>query len=62
MLLEAFGPDRLVWGSDWPHTNTTQDRVTTYPQMRQALNDWVPDPAVRAKILVDTPTQLFKFG
>ena len=62
LLLEAFGPERLLWGSDWPHTNTTLDRVTTYPQMLAALTAWVPDPATRAKILVDTPTKLFRFG
>lgn len=62
MLLDAFGPDRLVWGSDWPHTNTDLDRVTTYPQMQQALTEWVPDPAARHKILVDTPTRLFRFA
>jgi predicted TIM-barrel fold metal-dependent hydrolase len=29
ILLEAFGPDRLLWGSDWPHTNADLDRTTT---------------------------------
>jgi predicted TIM-barrel fold metal-dependent hydrolase len=62
MLLEAFGPRRLVWASDWPHTNTALDRVTTYPQMRQALNDWVPDEKARRQILVDTPARLFHFS
>lgn len=31
MLLDAFGPERLMWGSDWPHTDTDLNRVTTYP-------------------------------
>ena len=62
ILLDAFGPERLLWGSDWPHTNTTLDRVTTYPQMLQALAGWVPDPVTRNKILVDTPTRPFRFG
>ena len=62
MLLDAFGAERLLWGSDWPHTNTTLDRVTTYPQMLTALSAWVPDATTRAKILVDTPTKLFRFA
>ena len=62
MLLDAFGPDRIVWGSDWPHTNTDLDRETTYHGMLQALTEWVPDPVVRRKILVDTPTRLFRFS
>jgi predicted TIM-barrel fold metal-dependent hydrolase len=62
MVIEAFGPDRLVWGSDWPHTNTTLDRVTTYPQTLAWLAEWVPDPAMRDRILVDTPARLYGFG
>ncbi len=62
MLLDAFGPDRIVWGSDWPHTNTDLDRVVTYPRMLQALTEWVPDPSSRRRILVDTPTRLFRFN
>ena len=62
LLLDAFGPDRLVWGSDWPHTNTDLDRVATYPRMLQALSEWVPDAATRRRILVDTPARLFRFA
>ena len=29
MLLDAFGPERLMWGSDWPHTDTGLNRATT---------------------------------
>jgi predicted TIM-barrel fold metal-dependent hydrolase len=61
ILLEAYGPDRLLWGSDWPHTNTELDRTTTYPKMLQSLAEWVPDAATRRKILQDTPTKLFRF-
>ena len=42
-LLAAFGPDRLMWGSDWPHTDTDLDRVTTYPKTLQLLEELVPD-------------------
>jgi predicted TIM-barrel fold metal-dependent hydrolase len=60
-LLEAYGPDRLLWGSDWPHTNTELDRITTYPKMLQSLAEWVPDAATRRRILQDTPMRLFGF-
>ncbi|TDH64065.1 hypothetical protein E2C06_04400 [Dankookia rubra] len=62
MVIEAYGPDRLVWGSDWPHTNTSMDRVTTYPQTLAWLAEWVPDTAMRERILVDTPARLYGFG
>lgn len=59
MLLDAFGPERLMWGSDWPHTDTDLNRVTTYPITLRTFEDWVPTEAVRRTILVDTPTKLY---
>ena len=61
LLLAAFGPARLMWGSDWPHTDTDLNRVTTYPQTLQWLEDWVPDEAMRRTILIDTPAKLYGF-
>jgi len=58
-LLKAFGPDRLVWGSDWPHTQHRE--IANYTAAHAALADWVPDAAERHRILVDTPARLFKF-
>ncbi len=62
LLLSAFGPDRLMWGSDWPHTDTDLDRTTTYAKTLQALEEWVPDAAARQKVLVDTPAKLYGFA
>jgi predicted TIM-barrel fold metal-dependent hydrolase len=59
MLLDAFGPDRLMWSSDWPHTDTGLNRVTTYPQTLRWFEEWVPDKATRQTILVDTPAKLY---
>ncbi|MBT2322098.1 amidohydrolase family protein [Variovorax paradoxus] len=58
-LLQAFGAERLVWGSDWPHTQH-QD-IVDYASTHAALADWVPDAAARRRILVDTPARLFRF-
>ena len=58
-LLAAFGPGRLVWGSDWPHTQHCH--LADYAAARAALDVWVPDPATRRRILVDTPARLFQF-
>ncbi|SEF34243.1 amidohydrolase family protein [Variovorax sp. NFACC27] len=58
-LLKAFGPERLVWGSDWPHTQHRE--IADYTTAHAALADWVPDAAARRRILVDTPARLFKF-
>jgi predicted TIM-barrel fold metal-dependent hydrolase len=58
-LRRAFGPERLLWGSDWPFTGF--EKTIQYPAMRAALETWVPDPAERGIILADTPAQLFRF-
>lgn len=58
-LLQAFGPERLVWGSDWPHTQH-RDRAD-YRSAHAALAGWVPDPAARQRILAGTPAELFHF-
>ena len=36
-LLEEFGPDRLMWGSDWPIALITSDYVGTFQAMREAV-------------------------
>lgn len=59
-LLHTFGPDRLVWGSDWPHTGYEQ--LGTPDAARRALDHWVPAQDDRQTILVDTPRILFRFG
>jgi predicted TIM-barrel fold metal-dependent hydrolase len=58
-LLEAGGPQQLVWASDWPFVSH-EDEVT-YRDCVQGLVDWVPNEAARRIILVDTPAELFGF-
>lgn len=58
-LLQAC-PDRLVWGSNWPHP--VHDReVPDDTDLLNAFGGWVTDPALRARILVDNPQRLFGF-
>jgi predicted TIM-barrel fold metal-dependent hydrolase len=49
-------PDRLLWGSDWPHLPNGQ-RDTG--ELLNLLATWAPSPDDRHKILVDSPTHLF---
>jgi predicted TIM-barrel fold metal-dependent hydrolase len=55
-LLAAFGPERLVWGSDWPHTQHRD--LADFASSRTLLDDWVRDPGARRRILVETPAEL----
>ena len=58
-LLDAGGPQRLVWASDWPFLSH-EDHVT-YEDCVNDLNTWVPDTATRHVILAETPAKLFGF-
>ncbi len=57
--LVELAPDRLVWGSDWPHVDMQQ--MPNTGRLRNALAQWVPDEAVRNRILVDNPARLYDF-
>lgn len=58
-LLDACGPERLMWGSDWPHTE--HRHLASYPAATRWLDDWIDDPAQRRAVLADTPLRLFQF-
>lgn len=58
-LIEA-SPDRILWGSDFPHLSF-RDRVDTL-NLFNLLGEWAPDEAQRQKILVDNPQNLFVFS
>lgn len=59
LLRERFGPERLLWGSDWPHTGF--EGKVQYATLRAQLDNWVPDLAERSIVLADTPAKLFRF-
>jgi predicted TIM-barrel fold metal-dependent hydrolase len=52
-------PERVVWGSDWPHP-TEQDKPND-AVLLDLLADWAPDAATRQRILVDNPATLYAF-
>jgi len=52
-------PERMLWGSDWPHPLVTADPRPNDAAMLDRLALWAPDPAVRHRILVDNPSRLY---
>lgn len=71
--LVAANPDRIIWGTDWPHPNSDFGRGKPLTEIAppfpiddglllNQLAQWVPDAAVRRKILVDNPARLYGFG
>ena len=59
-LLGEIGAERLLWGSDWPHTCFEQPG--TAAAARRALDRWIPSASERRAVLVDTPCMLFGFA
>ena len=52
-------PDRVIWGTDWPHPN-----VKVMPNdgdLVDLIPLFAPEPELQQKILVDNPARLFEF-
>jgi predicted TIM-barrel fold metal-dependent hydrolase len=58
-LIEAK-PDRMVWGTDWPHPNKFEVQPDDADLLEQ-LELWAPGEEMRRRILVDNPTALYDF-
>jgi predicted TIM-barrel fold metal-dependent hydrolase len=52
-------PERLVWGSDWPHPSLPDDHKPDDALLFDLLLVWVPDEATRNRILVRNPETLY---
>ena len=68
--LIAANPNRILWGTNWPHPNSDSgrkpDELTPLFQVDDGLvlnllPVWAPDPGIRKKILVDNPAKLYAF-
>ncbi len=55
-----LAPERLVWGSDWPHV--TEKHKPDDAVLFDLLSDWAGSEAMRDKILVDKPAKLYGFA
>ncbi|WP_235035412.1 amidohydrolase [Roseomonas sp. 18066] len=57
----AEAPDRMVWGSDWPHV-TEKTHKPDDAQLLDLLGDWAGGTERAARILRDNPAQLYGFA
>jgi predicted TIM-barrel fold metal-dependent hydrolase len=68
--LIGANPQRILWGSDWPHPNTAADAVNTetgtWPRLPiddvaviNQLQVWLPTIPQRRVVLVDNPAHLY---
>jgi predicted TIM-barrel fold metal-dependent hydrolase len=58
--LVARAPDRLLWGSDWPHPQYWRPMPSDSDLLDMML-DWVPDEQIRNRIFVDNPIEALGF-
>jgi predicted TIM-barrel fold metal-dependent hydrolase len=56
----AAAPERMVWGSDWPHP--TEQHKPDDAVLLDLLAEWAPDAATRRRILVSNPEKLYGFA
>lgn len=61
-VAQAFvkaAPERVVWGSDWPHSGEKEHPNDAV--LFDLLAEWAPDAAARNRILVANPEALYGF-
>ncbi len=56
-LIQA-APDRVLWGTDWPHPNISQD-MPNDGGLVDLMCTFCSDPHLRHKLLVDNPLTLY---
>ena len=59
VLVDA-APERLLWGSDWPHV-FIKTAMPEDAKLFRLFERWVPDERMRKRILVDNPAALYRF-
>lgn len=69
-LLQA-NPERMLWASDWPHTNREPGKAPDAISQYRAIDpraliqeqlSWLFTDALRRKVLVDNPARLYRFA
>jgi predicted TIM-barrel fold metal-dependent hydrolase len=58
--LAKHAPERVVWGSDWPHPN--HFAVPNDGDLVDLITEIAPNEATRHKMMVDNPATLFGFA
>jgi predicted TIM-barrel fold metal-dependent hydrolase len=59
--LVKAAPERMVWGSDWPHPSVKEPKPDD-ALLFDLLSEWAPDEATRHRILVENPATVYGFN
>lgn len=58
----AVAPERVLWGTDWPHSNNfSPGKTPNDGDLLDLLAEFAPDEKIRRKILVENPVVLYGF-
>ena len=57
----ATAPERMVWGSDWPHPSVDLNSKPDDAKLLDLLAEWAPNASTRNRILVENPETLYGF-
>jgi len=60
MRFIALAPERIIWGSDWPHpTAMGKKQIPDGAMLFDRLALWAPNERIRHEILVSNPNRLY---
>jgi predicted TIM-barrel fold metal-dependent hydrolase len=63
-------PERVLWGSDWPHTfresgkkvhEVSSFRTLPDGSLDESIAEWLSTPALKQQVLVENPARLYTF-
>ena len=57
--LVRHAPERILWGSDWPHVQLNERLMPNDGDLVDLLAEWVPDERTRRRILCENPRELY---
>lgn len=59
IALSSYAPERVVWGSDFPHV--TEKEKPSETELTAMIAEWFPTSKARQLALVDNPAELYGF-
>lgn len=59
-MLVKHSPERLLWGSDWPHVQLHDRSMPNDGELVDLLAEWIPDTALRQRVFTRNPLALYE--
>ncbi|EPJ55887.1 MAG: amidohydrolase 2 [Osedax symbiont Rs2] len=59
--LIAHAPERIIWGSNWPHVSLAPGDTPCDAQLLDTVCSWIPNAKVLQQIFVENPAKLYGF-